>query len=56
MEPGFKEWRKVQINSQKIETQPSNFDKELERINFLQERTSVCLEKYLEHQKILVEL
>lgn len=56
MEASAKNWRRVEIRNDKIESLSSNFDRELERISSLQERNSQCLERYLEHQKILLEL
>jgi hypothetical protein len=34
----------------------SNFEKEIDKIGSLQERNSLYLNKFLEHQKTLVEL
>lgn len=51
-----REWRRIEIAEKNINYQESNFDRELERISSLQERNSLSLEKYLEHQKILLEL
>lgn len=56
MNTSVKNWRRVEFKEQKLEYHHSNFDKELDRISSLQERNSMCLEKYLEHQKILLDL
>ena len=38
-----REWRKIEISKHSINCHESNFDKELERINSLQERSSISL-------------
>jgi hypothetical protein len=51
-----RDWHRVEFLQHQVQYERSNFDKELARINSLQLRNSVCLKKYLDLQKMWVEM
>ena len=52
MEPN--EWCKVEIEDNKVKVEGSTFEKEVDRLNDLQDRNSRSLEKYVDHRRMLV--
>lgn len=53
----MRDWKRIYVKDKhNLHYQESNFEKELDYISFLQEKNSTSLSKFIEQQKIMVEL
>ena len=50
------EWKKVELKRNIVNRSDTNFDKEIERINHYLQRNEESIDKYVNHQKLLVEM
>ena len=48
------EWRKFSLSNNKLSYSPSNFDSELDRVNYFQEKCQNTLEDYVNFQQLLL--
>ena len=57
MERTVRDWKRVEVKDKhNIRCEESNFEKELDYISFLQEKNSASLSKFIDQQKLMVEL
>ena len=57
MERTVRDWKRIDVkDKQNLHYRESNFEKELDYISFLQEKNSNSLSKFIDQQKIMVEL
>ena len=57
MERTVRDWKRIDVkDKQNLHYHESNFEKELDYISFLQEKNSNSLSKFIDQQKIMVEL
>ena len=57
MERTVRDWKRIDVkDKQNLHYRESNFEKELDYISFLQEKNSNSLSKFIDQQKLMVEL
>ena len=57
MERTVRDWKRIDVkDKQNLHYHESNFEKELDYISFLQEKNSNSLSKFIDQQKLMVEL
>lgn len=57
MERTVRDWKRVDVKDKhNLHCKESNFEKELDYISYLQEKNSTSLSKFIDQQKLMVEL